>query len=171
MVNVRFYKNIAELAKAFPGTPEWAVGHAISASEIHMISPNDPTQDYQTMIRNTKHEFAHCVSMKINSFIGNNPRWLWEAVALYEANLPWDPKMLSYMVDQQPPSLSELNELSNLKIYEVGYFIAQFITETFGSDALNSLIRNNGNIKETLKMEEKEFTENWFAFVKNKYRL
>ena len=71
------------------------MGQATSVSEIHMISPNDSKQDYHTMIRNTKHEFAHCVSLKINPAIGNNPRWLWQAVALYEANLPWDPSMLS----------------------------------------------------------------------------
>src|SRR5687768_12026516 len=61
-VNVHFYENIAALMKVFPKFPIWAVGQATTVSEIHMISPNDKKQDYQTMIRNLKHEFAHCVS-------------------------------------------------------------------------------------------------------------
>lgn len=171
MVNVLFYENIADLIKAFPDFPVWAVGQAISVSEIHMISPNDPKQDYQTMIRNTKHEFAHCVSMKINSTIGNNPRWLWEAIALYEANFPWDPHLLPYLMSQKPPSLKELNEFSNPKIYEVGYFVAQFIAENHGTTALKSLIQNNGNLKDTLNIDDEAFTKQWFAFVKKKYGI
>ena len=171
VVNVHFYKNIADLVKAFPNFPVWSVGQAINVSEIHMISPNDPKQDYQTMIRNTKHEFAHCVSMKINGTIGNNPRWLWESIALYEANLPWDPHMLPYLVSQKPPSLYTLNEFSNPNIYEVGYFIAQFIAETHGTTALKSLIQNNGNLEDTLNISDEEFTKQWFAFVKKKYGI
>lgn len=136
-----------------------------------MISPNEPKQDYQTMIRNTKHEFAHCVSLKINPAIGNNPRWLWEAVALYEANLPWNPRMLSYLVSQNPPSIKELNELGNPRLYEVGYFIAQFIVETYGTITLKSLIQNNGNLKDTLHVDDETFTKKWFAFVKKKYEI
>jgi len=170
-VNVHFYQTSADLIKVFPDFPTWAVGQAISVSEIHMVSPNGPNQDFQNMIRNIKHEFVHCVSLKINSTIGNHPRWLWEAVALYEANFPWDPKMLSYLVNQTPPSVTELNEFSNPKIYEVGYFIAQFIAETYGRLALKSLIQNNGNLKKTLKTDDEQFTKQWFAFVKKKYGM
>ena len=171
IVNVHFFENIVALKKVFRDFPDWAVGQAISLSEIHMISPNNPKQDYQTMIRNTKHEFAHCVSMKINPTIGNNPRWLWESVALYEANLPWDPHMLSYLVSQNPPSNNELNEMGNIRLYEVGYFIAQFIVETYGVVTLKSLIQNNGNLKDTLHLDDEAFTKQWFGFVKKKYGI
>lgn len=171
VVNVHLYQDIAALQKVYPDFPVWAVGQATSISEIHMITPNDPKQDYQNMVRNIKHEFAHCVSIKINSNISNNPRWLWEAVALYEANFPWDPKMLDYLVKQQPPSIKDLDEFSSPKIYEVGYFIAQFIAQTYGPGALKSLIQNNGNVKDTLKMTEEEFTKQWFGFVKKKYSI
>lgn len=171
IVNVHFYENIADLTRVFPDFPIWAVGQALNVSEIHMISPNDPKQDYKQMIRNTKHEFVHCVSMKINNTISNNPRWLWESVAIYEANLPWDPHMLPYLVNQKPPSLEQLNEFSNPNIYEVGYFITQFIVETHGTTALKSLIQNNGNLKDTLNVNDEEFTKQWFAFVKKKYGI
>ena len=171
IVNVHFYENITELKKVFPDFPDWAVGQATSVAQIHMISPNNPKQDYHTMIRNTKHEFAHCVSLMINPTIGNNPRWLWESVALYEANLPWDPHMLPYLVNQNPPSLKELNDLGNPNLYEVGYFIAQFIVETHGAITLKSLIQNNGNLKETLHVDDEAFTKQWFEFVKKKYKI
>lgn len=170
-VNVHFYENIADLTKVFPDFPTWAVGQATSLTEIHMISPNNPQQDYHNMIRNTKHEFVHCVSIKINSTIANNPRWLWESVALYEANFPWDPHMLTYLVSQEPPSLKELNDFSNPKIYEVGYFIGQFIVETYGAKTLKSLIQNNGNLKATLNLDDEEFTKQWFSFIKKKYGI
>jgi hypothetical protein len=175
VVNVHFYSDIAYLKKAIKGSvpdlPDWAIGLATSVSEIHMISPNHPKQDYHTMIRNTIHEFAHCVSLKINNTLGNNPRWLWESIAIYEANLPWDPHLLSYLVQQKPPSLNELNQFSNTYIYEVGYFIAQYLEETKGISGLKTLIQNNGNLKLTLNMNEEEFTKRWFAFVKRKYGI
>jgi hypothetical protein len=170
-VNVHFYENFTALSKVFPDFPQWAVGQATSSSEIHMLSPNDSKQDYQTMIRNTKHEFAHCVSMKINSTIDNNPRWLWESIALYEANLPWDPHLLPYLVSQQPPSLQALNNFSNPQLYEVGYFIGQFVDHTYGAAALKALIQSNGDLKSILQLTEPEFTANWFAFVKKNYQL
>jgi hypothetical protein len=171
LVTVHFYENQEGLKKIFPDIPVWAIGQAISVSEIHMVSPNNPKQDYQTMIRNVKHEFAHCVSLKINPTIANNPRWLWESVALYEGNLPWDSHMLPYLANHQPPTLEELNDINNPKIYQVGYFISQYIVETFGAGKLRSLIENNGDLKRSLNKNEKEFTEQWFAFVKNKYGI
>lgn len=62
-----------------------------------------------------------------------------------------------------------MTEFSNPKIYEVGYFIAEYITETQGRTALKSLIQTNGNLKDTLKVDEIEFTRQWYAFVKRKY--
>jgi hypothetical protein len=56
-------------------------------------------------------------------------------------------------------------------IYEVGYFIAEYLVESKGSDVLNSLIKNNGNIQQTLNMDDEEFIKQWFAFVKKKYGI
>jgi hypothetical protein len=46
--------------------------------------------------------------------------------------------------------------------------MAQYICETSGAAALKTLIQNNGNIPDTLHMNEDEFTKQWFAFVKKK---
>jgi hypothetical protein len=119
----------------------------------------------------TRTYYADQRSFPGNPTIGNKPRWLWEAVALYEANFPWDPHMLSYLVNQKPPLIKELNEFSNPAIYEVGYFLAQFIVETYGAATLKTLIQNNGNLEDTLKLNDEEFTRQWFAFVKKKYGI
>lgn len=171
IVNIQLYVDGAVLNKINPNIPSWAIGLATSVSQIHIVSPNNAQQDYQNMIRNIIHEFAHCVSMKINPTIPNNPRWLWETVANFEGNLPWDPKMLQYLVDQKPPSLNDLNQMSNTRIYEVGHFIGQFIQETKGGDGFKALILNNGNLKETFNMTDEEFTKAWFQFVKKKYGI
>ena len=174
VVNVHLYADAASLREAVkssvPDLPSWAIGLATSVSEIHMLSPNFPKQDYQTMVRNLIHEFAHCVSLNINKSIGNNPRWLWESVAIYEANLPWDPNLLPYLKNQQPPSLTELNQISNTNIYEVGYFIAEYIVTSRGRAMLHALIKSNGDLK-AMGMNEDAFTKEWFQFVKRKYGI
>jgi hypothetical protein len=174
VVNVHLYADGASLREAVkssvPDLPSWAIGLATSVSEIHMLSPNFPKQNYQTMVRNLIHEFAHCVSLNINKSIGNNPRWLWESVAIYEANLPWDPNLLPYLKNQHPPSLTELNQISNTNIYEVGYFIAEYIVASRGTAMLHALIKSNGDLK-ALGMKEEAFTKEWFQFVKKKYGI
>lgn len=56
-----------------------ATGYTPSATEMFMLY-NNATPLVAV------HEFAHLVSLKLNPSIGNNPRWLWEAVAQYESN-------------------------------------------------------------------------------------
>ena len=173
VVKINFYSDISNLQLAVqsiePNLPTWAIGLATSVSHIHILSPNHPEQDFHTMVHYTIHEFAHCVSFNINSDIANNPRWLWEAVAIYESDLHPEPQNISYLVNQKPPSLNELNQFTNTYIYEVGFFIAEFIVETKGSVGLNELIKNNGDLRKTMNLDDDEFTKQWFLFVKKKY--
>jgi hypothetical protein len=174
VVSIYFYTDTATFRKALkfgPKVPAWVNGITHGDSAIHMISPNNPTEDYQDMIRNTIHEFVHCVSRHINKTINNNPRWLWESIAIYESNQISDPHQLSYLVNQKPPTLKELNDLSKSYVYEVGYFLAEYLVEIKGNDVLNTLIKNNGNIQQTLNMDDAEFIKQWFAFVKKKYGI
>lgn len=175
LVQVHFYSNISDLQLAMidiePNLPSWAIGLATDMSHIYMLSPNHPDFNYYWMIENVIHEFAHCVSYAVNPDIANNPRWLWEAVAIYESNQLRNPKNIPYLVDQQPPSLAELNKFTNTYIYEVGYLIAEFIVETRGMDALIELINNHGDLDQTLSVSEEEFTAQWFLHVKQKYEM
>ena len=175
IVGIHFYPDSVSFREGVKSwvrnPPVFMQGITLGDSAIHIISPDAPNQDYQTMIKGTIHEFAHCVSRHINKTIVNKPRWLWESIAIYESNQTSDPHQLSCIVNQKPPTLKELNDWSNTDIYDVGYFIAEYLVEIKGNDVLNLLIKNNGNIQQTLNMDDKEFTKQWFAFVKKKYGI
>jgi hypothetical protein len=176
IVSIHFYPDSASFREGVKywvrNPPVFMQGITLGDSAIHMISPDAPnSDDYQTMIRGTIHEFAHCVSRHINKTIVNKPRWLWESVAIYESNQTSDPHQLSYLVNQKPPTFKELNDISKPYVYEVGYFIAEYLVEIKGNDVLNTLIKNNGNIQQTLNMDDEEFIKQWFAFVKKKYGI
>src|ERR1700741_4775956 len=66
-----------------PNPPSWSGGSTLGDSAIYLISPNISTQHYLEGVTNVIHEFAHCVSRHINRKIVNNPRWLWESIAIY----------------------------------------------------------------------------------------
>lgn len=119
------------------------------------------------------HEFCHAASLVVNNRIGNNPRWLWEAVAIYEAGEFVDPKTLSYLVSGNYPKMAELNSDFNSsganKIYSVGYLLSEFIIKNWDKEKFIGLIKSNGNIQETLGITTQEFEVAWESFVKAKY--
>jgi hypothetical protein len=174
-VNLNYYSSKQDLKNAVkdvePNLPDFAIGLATSVSQIHLLSPNYPNLDFQYMVRNTIHEFAHCVSYRVNPNIPNNPRWLWEAVAQYESGQFVNPKSLKYVVDNTPPSLEELSQFTNAYIYEVGYFIAEYLVQTHGEAILNELILNHGNIEKSIGMNADQLTEAWVAYVREKHAI
>jgi len=110
------------------------------------------------------HEFAHCVSLEVNDSFGNNPRWLWESVAVYESNQFRDPRTLSYMTSLTPPTFASLNSFDNTRVYEVGYTIGEFIVAQWGRPLLRSLIASNGDITGALGISPAQFERDWFNF-------
>lgn len=171
-VNVHFYKTHEELEEAAGfSLPLWTVGLPTAKDQIHMISPKHPDQDYSYMIVALIHEFAHCVTLNINASFGNRPRWLWESIASYEAGQFVHPSLLPYMVQHNPPTLDELNSVSNTRIYEVGYLLAEYIVLNWSSQHLRDLIVNNGNITQTLGTTTAEFEAGWFSFVRERYSI
>lgn len=120
------------------------------------------------------HEFCHAVSLVVNNRIGNNPRWLWETVAVYEAGEFVDPKTLNYLVNGNFPTLLELNadfSVNSLKVYDVGYLIGAFIVEKYGKSKLVELVRTNGDIPTVLGLTNQQFEEDWRDFVTIQYLL
>jgi len=118
------------------------------------------------------HEFCHAVSLNVNSTIGNNPRWLWEAVAIYEAGEFINPKTINYIVNGVYPTLAELNSdynTGNNKIYNVGYLLAEYIIAIWGKSSFVNLIKSNGNIEQTLEISTQQFEVGWKNFVIEKY--
>ena len=60
--------------------------------EAHMLNVN------RTLGLGTVHEFTHLVSLARNPEIPNNPKWLWEAVAIYESNRPPPPQAIHFVM-------------------------------------------------------------------------
>ncbi len=172
---VHFHRTQSELAAAVshvvPNLPVWATGLAIAKDTIHMISPKHPDHDYIVMLRVLVHEFAHCVTLNIKPNFGNNPRWLWETVAIYESGQFVHPNQIPYMVNQTPPTLSQMNNINNTQVYEVGFLLAEYIVLNWDRQHLKDLILSNGHIPLILGMTTTEFQTNWFQFVKNRYNI
>ena len=81
------------------------------------------------------------------------------------------PSQIPYMVNQDPPTLSELNNLNNTQIYDVGYLLSEYIVETWRRQHLKNMIISNGNISQTLGVTVQQFESGWFLFVKDKYHI
>lgn len=120
------------------------------------------------------HEFCHCVTIMLNRTIPNNPRWLWEAAAIYESGEFIHPRSISRLTQGNFPSMEELNRDFNQGgqiIYQVGYLLADYIITTFGFEKFRSLIISNGNIARDLFLTEEQFTAEWKKFIQNKYSI
>jgi hypothetical protein len=120
---------------------------------------------------NAVHEMTHCVSLYVDPTFGNNPRWLWETVAVYEAGQRVDPRSLEYMASGRPPTLQELNVDVTVgqRVYEVGYLLGEFIVARGGQAGLLALIRAHGDTGSVLGLSAREFEQAWYAYVRANY--
>ena len=150
-----------DLGIKYPG----ALGYVYNGSEVRILFRGNAAQ-------NVLHEFCHVASLVVNSRLGNNPRWFWEAVAVYEAGEFRDPKTINYLVNGNFPTIAELNlnfNNGNNKIYEVGYLLAEFIINTWGKSNYILLIKTNGNVQGVLNITIAEFESRWKESVSVKY--
>jgi hypothetical protein len=117
------------------------------------------------------HELAHCISLRVSSTIGNNPRWLWETIAVYENGESVDPRTLSYMQSGNCPTLAQLNSdySGGRQVYETGYVLGEFIVSTWGRNGLVRLIQANGDVEKVFGLATALFEQQWAAFVAQKY--
>jgi hypothetical protein len=172
---VHFYATTQELfdavRHAIPNPPSFMIGAATARDTIHMMAPKHPGYPYNAMLQVLIHEFTHCVSMNINPTIPNNPRWLWESVALFEAAQFVHPNQLQYMVNHTPPTLAQLNNFNNPQIYEVGYLLSEYIVLNWSRQHLKDMILANGNTLQVLGMNSTQFQTAWFDFVCARYGI
>ena len=169
-VEVTFYLEHAEMeavARPIIGfVPSWAYGLVTSEKAIHCMSPNlTEWGPYNRRMKDVVHEFVHTVTLHMNPDFANRPRWLWEAVAVYEAGQNADLSSLRYLRERKPPSLAELNRLNDTRIYEVGYTIGEFVVKRWGVKSLRELIRRNGDTRTVLGVSQEEFERGWQEFV------
>ena len=102
------------------------------------------------------HEFSHAVSLVLNPRFSNNPRWFWEAVAVYEAREVTDATRWSNE-EKRFPGFDALNQFNSPLPYRWGYPISQFIISQWGDSTYVDLIRANGSIEVILGVTEAQF--------------
>jgi hypothetical protein len=174
-VDVYFYASHEALATAVASTvgpiPPWATGLVTSASSIHMLGPHASGLSATQAATVITHELTHCVSLYLKPDSANNPRWLWESVALFEAGQWVDPSTLPHFSGGTSLTLSELNQLADRRIYDVGYLLGEFIFARGGLAALRALILNEGNVHQAIGLPAAEFERQWLAFVRQRYAL
>jgi hypothetical protein len=120
---------------------------------------------------NVVHEFCHAVSLSVSSTFANNPRWLWETVALYENGELVQPGTLDYFVRGAYPTLANLNADPNAgrQIYDLGYVIGEFIVGRWGRSGLLDLIRANGDVTVVFGVAPAAFEAEMYASIRTKY--
>ena len=123
---------------------------------------------YDYLLSCIAHEVAHCVTLHANSTIAGRPRWLWESIALYESRQSVDLRSLEYLSGGSLPTLDDLNNINDTRIYEVGYSIIEYVVGKWGIEAVRELIRTNGDLVKTLHIGQKQFQESWHSYVLNK---
>ena len=118
------------------------------------------------------HEYLHLISLKINPTFNNNPRWLWESIAIYESGRPPIPEInsLNCFSAQSQPTISTLEE-HPFNIYKVGSYITEFIVDQWGQEGLIELIKSNGNMESTLGLKDDEFMDTWIEYLKSNHAL
>ena len=141
-----------------------AAGYITGATELRVLAGPQ-------LSTNTVHEFVHAATLSLNPSFANNPRWLWEAVALYENGEFIDPRTLPYVVGGAFPTLQQLNVDPNAgrQIYELGYVLGEFIVSTYGRSGYLQLILSNGDLMSTLGVSTAEFQSAWQSFVRRRY--
>ena len=175
-IKVFLYYDISLLRKVMelPKENTWGVGGVVSADTILIMSP------YSRYIKGNYsdvagrsiilHEAVHCICMLINPSIVNNPNWVWEGIAGFEANQLPDLKNKDYILHHQIPSFEELKKISNYtKNYELGYSYVEYVKYKWGPDAVIQLLLRNGDIKRILGIPEKEFLPGWYSYISEKY--
>lgn len=149
------------------GTNYWgSTGYIYNKTTLRILRRGD------NLPQTALHEFAHIVSLHVNSGFGNNPRWLWEAVATYESGEFVHPRNISYLAAGNFPTLEELNtdyNSGNQKIYAVGYLLSEYIIETWGKENYVRMIKFNANLGTVLNVTTLQFESGWKEFVTGKY--
>jgi hypothetical protein len=167
MIAVRIWQDertyFDELTRYF-GVRYQASGYITGPAELRVLA-------VPQLATNVVHEFVHAVTMTLNPSFGNNPRWLWEAVALYENGELVNPRSIAYLNSGAFPTLQQLNADPNAgrQVYEVGYLLGEFIVATWGRPAYLRLIQANGDLQTVLGVSAAAFESSWQAFVRQRY--
>lgn len=166
-ITVRIYPDIPSFQKGinFPNAPDFIQATAFGKTDFRIVSPAATSLDSSSYLKGAVHELTHCIHLNID-YAPNNPRWLWEGLAMFESGWSFDPKEIDIIKNKQFPHLSELG---NGMEYMLGYAILEAIKEIWGQDIIISLIKKRGNVKEVLNLDMNEFERRVFDHIYKKY--
>ena len=118
------------------------------------------------------HEFTHLVSLQIKPAINNNPRWLWEAVAIHESGRPRaeDRTTLRCVSADYLPSLESLDS-HPFNIYRIGYYLAEYLLENSSRSDYYELIKSGGDLEHSLGVTSQELHAGWLDYMVSRYEI
>lgn len=152
--------------------PAFAQGLVTGPGAIHVVSPNLAAEwTYEAGLTAIVHEFAHCVTLRVNPGLPSNARWLWESVALFEARQMVNPRTVPSLARGEPPPLRQLNAIDDRTVYDVGGVLGAFIVDTWGRDTLIALIRADGNLLQVPGITEPEFLGRWMTYLRERFSI
>lgn len=118
------------------------------------------------------HEFVHLLTLQVNPNFLNNPRWLWEAIAIYKSEDYWFHLSNRNAINRRFDGLVQelyIQPNSSPAIYEVGYTIGEFIELSWGKKAFVDLIKSNGDVSQFSDKPLESLFSDWEKFVKTTY--
>jgi hypothetical protein len=167
VVTVRIYNDptsyFNELTRYF-GTRYQATGYITGPTELRLLAGGN-------LNANVVHEFIHAVSLDVNPRFGNNPRWFWETVAVYENGEFVHPRLIESVARGNFPTLQQLNADVNAdtQIYQLGFLLGEFIVSQWGRPAFVRLIQTNADIPAVLGISTADFEAAWRSYVRQRY--
>jgi len=167
IVTVRIYPDLDSFHKGinFPGAPDQVLATAFGKDDIRMVSPRNAGPERWMFVYAAPHEFTHCVHLNVD-YSPNNPTWLWEGVAQYEARWFFDPNELENIKKKDFPSLASLDQGME---YMLGFVVIEAIKDLWGFDAVINLIKNQGDVQKVLNIDQRKFEEKIFERIYSKY--
>jgi hypothetical protein len=161
---VKMYPDLKSFHMAInqPDAPAEILATAFGRNEFRMVSP---TKGGPELMQFISHEFTHCVHLNID-YSPNNPRWLWEGVAMYESGWFIDPAQIDEIKNRNFPALQQL---SNGMEYALGYVIIEAIKDMWGFDTVIGLIKNRGKAEKVLPISGVKFEQDIFEYIYKKY--
>lgn len=173
-VVVRIWGNEAN----FLAEQEEAIGQRYPGSFGYVLPISDEVtreirllQKNQVLSRTALHEYVHLITLEVNPKFANNPRWLWEAIAIYKSEKYWKYAATPHLVRNRFDSLTQELYLSyeTGAIYEIGYTIGEYIKKTWGDQAFVKLIHSNGDFAGLTDKPIDEILQDWKEFVETAY--
>lgn len=163
----------------FLAEQEKAIGKRYPGSFGYAAPINDETKREigllqkkgQTLSQTALHEYVHLITLEVNPKFANNPRWLWEAIAIYKSEDNWHyaatPDLVISRFDSLAQQLYSSHETG--AIYEIGYTIGEYIEKTWGDRAFVNLIKSNGDFSELTSKPVDVIFQDWKKFVEDTY--